>query len=247
MKALVTRPRADAAALAQALAARGIEPVLEPLLAIRQAPDAAALLAGLLPGIQALLFTSANGLRAFAQASSRRDIAVLAVGDATAQAARDAGFVDIESAEGDVADLADLVVARRDPAQGALLHAAASTVAGDLSGRLAQAGFEVRRVQLYDAIPAEALSGATTRALSQGEIGAALFFSPRTAATFVTLARRAGIADLLGASVAVALSPAVAKALAELAWRRIATAAAPNEAALFAALDRALREKGGQG
>src|SRR5665213_3569086 len=113
MPSAATRPPADAASLAQALAARGIEPVLEPLLAIRQAPDAAALLAGLLPGIQALLFTSANGLRAFALASSRRDIAVLAVGDATAQAARDAGFVDIESAEGDVADLADLVVAQR--------------------------------------------------------------------------------------------------------------------------------------
>ena len=35
MKALVTRPRDDAASLAAALAGRGIEPLLEPLLEIR--------------------------------------------------------------------------------------------------------------------------------------------------------------------------------------------------------------------
>ena len=50
MKALVTRPHEDAASLAAALAARGIEPLVEPMLTIRHAPDAAERLAPLLPG-----------------------------------------------------------------------------------------------------------------------------------------------------------------------------------------------------
>src|SRR6185437_6720906 len=61
MKVLVTRPSADAAELAAALRARGLEPVLEPLLHIKPLPDAAARLEASLPGVQALLFTSANG------------------------------------------------------------------------------------------------------------------------------------------------------------------------------------------
>ncbi len=59
LRALVTRPQAEAAELAAALARRGIEAVIEPLLEIRlldlPAPDFA--------GAQAVLCTSANGVR----------------------------------------------------------------------------------------------------------------------------------------------------------------------------------------
>src|SRR4051812_16935975 len=89
-----------------------------------------------LTNVQAVLFTSANGVRAFAAAERRRDIPAFAVGEATAAAARLAGFTTVDTAGGDVAALADLVRERLTPARGALLHAAGSAVAGDLSGVL---------------------------------------------------------------------------------------------------------------
>src|SRR3546814_4230390 len=70
MRILVTRPREDAAGLVTALTARGHAVLLEPLLAIvpRDAVD--------WPEghqqAQALLVSSANGVRAFARADSRR-------------------------------------------------------------------------------------------------------------------------------------------------------------------------------
>ena len=66
MRALVTRPRAEAASLAEALAARGIAALLEPLLDIsyRDLGDPLDL-----AGVQAVLCTSANGVRAFARLS----------------------------------------------------------------------------------------------------------------------------------------------------------------------------------
>ena len=111
MKALVTRPRADALALAEALAARGIEAVIEQLVTIRPKTEAGALLDAALGGAQALLFTSANAARVFAGASPRRDLAVFAVGDATARAAKAAGFTRVESAQGAAAELAKLAAA----------------------------------------------------------------------------------------------------------------------------------------
>ena len=45
-----------------------------------------------LTDVNGLIFTSANGVRGFVHASDRRDIPVWAVGEATAQAARRAGF-----------------------------------------------------------------------------------------------------------------------------------------------------------
>src|SRR3546814_4295578 len=104
MRILVTRPREDAAGLVTALTARGHAVLLEPLLAIvpRDAVD--------WPEghqqAQALLVSSANGVRAFARADSRRGLPVYAVGDASAAAARQCGFDRVESAAGDVHDLA---------------------------------------------------------------------------------------------------------------------------------------------
>jgi len=240
MKALVTRPREDAAGLTAALRARGLEPLLEPLLSIELARDASATLTAALPGAQAALFTSANGVRAFAKISPRRDLPAFTVGDATARAAQAAGFARIESAGGDVHALAALAAQRLDPASGALIHAAASAVAGDLAGELARAGFTVRRLRLYEAVAAAHLTAESRDAIAAGAVGTAIFFSPRTAETFVTLARAARIDGRAATIAAVVLSPAVAAALGPLTWRCIEVAAAPNEPALLAALDRAL-------
>ena len=74
MRALVTRPRAEAASLAEALAARGIAALLEPLLDIRYRDLGDPLD---LAGVQAVLCTSANGVRAFARLSEERDRAAV--------------------------------------------------------------------------------------------------------------------------------------------------------------------------
>ena len=105
--------------MAQALAARGIDSLIEPLLGIEPVPGAAVDPTGL----QGLLVTSANGARAVARLLPDRSLPVWAVGDSSARAARALGFEHVESAGGDVETLADLVQARVDPSAGALLHA----------------------------------------------------------------------------------------------------------------------------
>lgn len=98
MRALVTRPKEDSEGVAHALAQRGLEVMVEPLLDI--APVEGARLD--LDGAQGILVTSANGIRALARLHPGRDLTVWAVGDASARAAREMGFTQIESAGGDV-------------------------------------------------------------------------------------------------------------------------------------------------
>ncbi|MEE8274408.1 MAG: uroporphyrinogen-III synthase, partial [Alphaproteobacteria bacterium] len=98
MRVLITRPREDAEALAEALAVRGVEALVEPLLEIVPLNPGDFDLAG----VQAALLTSANGARALAAATGSRDVPVLAVGEATAAAARAAGFAEVAVAGGDV-------------------------------------------------------------------------------------------------------------------------------------------------
>src|SRR5258708_256212 len=157
-----------------------------------------------------------------------REVPVLAVGDASAAAARIAGFRSVASAGGDIEDLVELVAAHLSPQGGALVHAAGTTIAGDLAGELGALGFTVHRATLYEAVPAAALDPDTAAAMRRGEAEAALFFCPRTATTFVRLAAAAGGGDACRCMAAVALSPAVAAALGDLSWRTVRVAATPG-------------------
>ncbi|MDA8233060.1 MAG: uroporphyrinogen-III synthase [Magnetospirillum sp.] len=233
MRALVTRPRDDAQTTADLLRARGFDVMVEPLLDIVPV-DGAVVEAD---GIQGILATSANGIRALARVLADRSLPVWAVGDSSARVARALGYANVESAGGDVETLAALVIGRVDPAKGALLHAAAGAVAGDLAGRLGAAGFAVRRVVLYDARTATGVSAELADALRTQSLDAALFFSPRTAATFATLVGAAGLDPCCRSVAAYALSAAVARELGTLPWRWITVAPEPTQAALLAALD----------
>jgi uroporphyrinogen-III synthase len=230
IRALITRPVEDAQPLAAALTALGIEPVIEPLLTIATLPTALPSL----DGVRALLFTSANGVRALAAKSDRRDLAVFAVGPATAEAARTAGFNAIETAEGDADALARLVAARLKPDAGKLIHVAGNTVTGDLVGQLSTQGYAVERIALYDAVPADALSPRVADDLAAGRIDWVLLFSPRTAAIFARLVRNAGRVDALKNCTALCLSPPVAEAVSSLPWHRVRIATRPDQANLLA-------------
>jgi uroporphyrinogen-III synthase len=231
MRLLITRPQEDAAELAAELARRGHEVLIEPLLEIEPVEPKPELP---LDGVQAVLLTSANGARALAATTERRDLPVLAVGERTAEAARAAGFAQVASASGDVEDLARLARETLNPAQGKLLHIGGTAVAGDLVGALAGAGFQAERIALYDARPATALSGATMAALGRGDLDGVLLFSPRSAATFVDLVKAADLADACRRLTAYCLSPAVAKALDGLGFAATRVAERPEQAALLA-------------
>jgi len=214
--------------------------VVEPLMEVRfPAPQALDL-----AGVQAILCTSANGVRALARATRERGVRLLAVGDATASCARAEGFVAVESAGGDVDDLARLAMTRLNPQQGALLHVAGNVVAGDLAGLLRAQGFSVERRVLYEARAAAALSPAAVDNLRAGAIAFALFFSPRTAAIFVRLAHNAGIAECCAGLTALSISAVADAALASLPWHDRRIAERPSQPALLDALDRALGEMG---
>jgi len=234
MRVLITRPHDDASQTAQLLEARGYAVEIEPMLAV--VPVVAPVLD--MGDVQAVLFTSANGVRAMASASKGRDFAVFTVGDASAAEARRLGYTQVHSAQGDVASLATLVAETCEPESGPLLHVAANVVAGDLQGILEKHGFAVRKACLYESRTAVALSPELAEALKSARIDAALFFSPRTAETFVTLAKNAGVDGDLAGVAAYALSPAVADKLRAVSWRTLRVADRPDQEALLAILDQ---------
>ncbi|MBN9431561.1 MAG: uroporphyrinogen-III synthase [Bosea sp.] len=226
MRLLVTRPQPEAERTAAELVRRGHEPVLAPLLVTELLPAPA------FSTPAALLFTSANGVRAVASWPAERvarSVPALCVGERTAAAARAAGFADVRSADGDGEDLARLARTVLDPRAGPLLHPTVASPARDLAALLGGGGFTVETVEAYRMSEAEALPAAIGTALRAGTIDGVLLYSRRTAETFARLTE--ALRPHLAAMPLYCLSAEVAAGAGS--GKRL-VADAPNEAALLA-------------
>jgi len=223
----ITRALPAAEATAGRLRAMGLEPVIAPLLEARPVGDGPIDLAG----AGAVAFTSANAVRAFAARSSLRATRVFAVGEATAAAARTAGFADVLSADGDVAALAEAIGLHKNQLGGAVLHAGAAEPAGDLVGALAARGIEARRLALYETVPA-ALDPEMPTHLP--DIDMALVYSPKAGRILAHILARTPAPSL---SV-LCMSEAVAAPLRGLPLAALSVAASPDEDSLLSLLGR---------
>ena len=230
MKVLVTRPLEDGEETARQLASRGHEALLAPLLATRFHPGETLSL----DGVQAILATSANGVRALVRRTTRRDLPLFAVGPQTAEEASATGFADVRNANGDARALARATLgwARQD--NGTLLHVRGSEGASTLAAALRRDGFILREEVLYSVLP-RPLAPDAVQELKAGLVDAALFFSPRSAAVF----RDAALQETLPthSMLALCISAATAAALTPLNFRETRIAKAPNQFALLACLD----------
>ena len=230
MRLLLTRPEADAARTAAALRAAGHQVLAAPVLRI--APVAADLGAG---PWGAVLLTSANAARAVAALPRRRELdhcAVLTVGRRSAEAARQAGFADVASADGDVSALVALAAARFGGTGARLLYLAGHERAGDLAGALGRHGLDVETVVIYDTVT-QGLPPDAQAALAAGAIDGVLHYSPRSAAAFLAGARDAGLTPAALAAAHFCLSAAVAAPLVAAGAATIRIAPAPDEPALL--------------
>lgn len=213
----VTRPEPQASGTAARLAALGHRPILAPLLrAVETGPLGSA------EGIGALAITSRTAARRLAASPTHLALPIFAVGKASAAEARAAGASNVAIADGAVEDLLRLILqAASEP----IVHLAGRDHRGDLVERLEAKGRRAERRIIYAMEPAERLPAPRIA------LDAVLIYSPRTAQTFERLATL----PVWRRAVCVALSEAVAR---PLAGRTVAVAERPDEAALFATLER---------
>jgi len=218
MRIWITRAEPGAGRTAEKLRALGHEPVVAPLLEVHALPAEI-----VLDGVAALAFTSANGVRAFAERSPERGLPVFTVGDSTAAAARKAGFDEVRSASGDLDALADLIAAHARSLQGAVLAPGPREPAGDLPRALAAQGVTARAIALYETLPLSPPSG-------MGPVDAALIHSPKAGERLaLVMGGRPGPA-------AYCISAAAAAPLAGRPFARIEWAERPDEDSLLALL-----------
>lgn len=242
MAVLVTRPHPDDEATATALRSRGFEVLLAP--ALRFEP--VAFHDDLDARYGAVIVSSANALRGLELKGHRLlELPLFAVGEHTAAVARTVGFTHVMPASGDGAGLRDLVLTSVKTKQlkkaGTLLYLAGADLARDLAAELGESGLRVVTHTTYRMIPVAKMPREICDAFAASRIEAVLHYSRRSARAFLDAARAGGV-EVTALSIAqVCISASVAAVLREAGAAQVMVAATPDENALFAALERALR------
>ena len=208
---LILRPQPGADSTAAAARRLGLEPVVAPIFTVHPliwSPPAGP--------FDAVILTSANAARHGGDGlTPYLHLPCFAVGQATAAAARAAGFADVRTGP---ADGAALLPAIADEGLRSVFHPG-----GRNRLRLAHPDLEIVDVPVYASEPVEALPPQGVAALGRGAL--VLLHSPRAAALFAALAvsqDRVRVA---------AISAATAAAGGD--WALVAVAARPRDEALL--------------
>jgi uroporphyrinogen-III synthase len=236
MRLLVTRPEPDALKLRAVLEELGHETTVEPLLHV-VFEDCSAMD---LDGVQALIATSRNGVRALkstALLARARSLPLFAVGKATAREARDLGFKMVVTGAGTAHELVTHIVSVIDPAAGLLMHLAGDRLAVDLKAELEPHGFRLLQPIVYRTVSADALCEDTIEQLLMGEIDGVILMSARTASVYVRLIGKHGLETATRRLTHFCLSPAIAARLEPLGSVRAEVAETPRLEELLALID----------
>lgn len=232
MRIAVTRPHVDAERTASVLRERGHEALVAPLMRVEP-------IAVDLSGVwSAVVITSANAPEAIADnpaATALYKLKLFAVGDRSAEAARVAGFSDVESASGDARDLVGFIIERHTGAASPLLYLAGEDRAVDVVAELAAHGIKAEMRIVYRAVTAP-FPDELVEALSANEIDAVLHYSRRSADNYVAGAAAANIMEAALGPRHVCLAESAAAPLVKAGAVQVAIAAHPDEEALLALL-----------
>ncbi|MDE7546566.1 uroporphyrinogen-III synthase [Acetobacter fabarum] len=228
---IITRPEPGLGETALAVTRAGWVPVPAPALhvcacPVRHLPRQSA----------ALLLTSGQAVAAAAESVSL-SVPVFAVGDRTAQKARAAGFVNVCSAKGNAQALIHLIADTCSPEQGTLLLFSGAGQGGELAQGLRSHGFSVVRRVAYRTSAVVDFPVSVGQVLQAGQVAAVLFFSTRSARSWLASVPRGRLYAQVLALRAVVISHEVAQAVLHAGWLGpVAVATTPDAPAMLAAL-----------
>ena len=231
---IVTRPEPGLSETMAAVADAGWLPLASPALVVQRhtlrMPQK-------LPA--AILLTSGQAVSAAVAAAQQvksLDIPVYAVGDRTAQRARDAGFTHVKSADGDARALVALLQTHQQPECGSLLLCSGAGQGVELAAWCRQAGFKVVRRVVYAAKPIQHINPQTCTAIQAAKVAVVLFFSAESAAGWLAALPKAEQNALAAQARAVVISGRVAGVLRAAGWQNVRIADHVSAAAVMDAL-----------
>lgn len=222
VRVLLIRPPGDALPIATLLKSKGIALSHYPLFKPHFFPIPP------LGNPQALIITSKNSIRALEGYEDLKKIPLYAIGDKTAELAKEKGFVNVFNAAGTSQDLIKLIVKTGQKDKRILWHLSGEEVKGNIIEALTLAGFEARRQIVYRIEDVMDLPSSLYAELTNNSISHIIFCSPRTTAAFITLLKKNKLEKSACKMISLCLSQDVGEQALDLKWKKVWISPKPN-------------------
>ena len=142
-----------------------------------------------------IIFTSSNAIKNLDISKINKDIFCFCVGNATEKIAKEKGFQNIFTAEGNVSNLKEIIIQNFDPQNGNLLYISGELVSYELDKELKLEGYYVKRIINYSVSSNEELSNEFVGQLKNSIPEIVFIYSENSARSYLNLLKKYNLID----------------------------------------------------
>ena len=168
-----------------------------------------------------IIFTSANAIKFLDTKNINKKIDCFCVGSATEKRARNNGFQNVFSAEGNVNNLKELILQNFNSSDGKLLYISGEVISYNLDEQLIKSGYNVKRIINYTVKPIEKFDETFINKLKLNMPEIVFVYSQNSAVSFLNFIKNYQLVDYWMNTNLMCLSEKTSTVLNEIKWKKI--------------------------
>ena len=169
----------------------------------------------------AIIFTSSNAIKFLNLKKIDKKINCFCVGNATEKKARNSGFQNTFSAEGNVNNLKELILQNFNSSDGKLLYVSGEIVSNELDKNLILEGYDVKRIVNYNVKHVENLNEDFVKKIKIKMPNIVYVYSQNSALSFLNLIKNYNLINLSMDTNLMCISEKTSSVLNEIKWKKI--------------------------
>ena len=168
-----------------------------------------------------IIFTSSNAIKNLDISKIDKGIFCFCVGNATEKIAKQKGFQNIFTAEGNVSNLKEIILQNFDPKNGNLLYISGEIISNELDKELKSEGYSMKRVVNYSVNSNEKLSDEFVEQLKTSIPEIVFIYSENSARSYLNLLKKYNLIDNWMNTNLMCLGEKSSSVLNEIKWKKI--------------------------
>ena len=168
-----------------------------------------------------IIFTSSNAIKFLNLKKIDKKINCFCVGSATEKKARNSGFQNTFSAEGNVNNLKEIILQNFYPTDGKLLYVSGEIISNELDKQLKFEGYDVKRVINYTVKHVQNLNEVFVEKIKTKMPNVVYIYSQNSALSFLNLIKNYNLNNLWMDTNLMCISEKTSSVLNEIKWKKI--------------------------
>jgi len=168
-----------------------------------------------------IIFTSSNAIKFLNLKKINKKIDCFCVGTATEKKARNYGFQNTFSAEGNVNNLKEIILQNFNSSDGKLLYVSGEIVSNELDKKLISEGYDVARIVNYTVKHTENLNEGFVEKIKMKMPDIVYVYSQNSASSFLNLIKNYNLSNLWMDTNLMCISEKTSSVLNEIKWKKI--------------------------